>query len=127
MSFDSQGKPWFQPPDYVFGPVWTLLYFSMAGSIIISWINREELENPSLVFGLFAFQLILNLSWTSVFNSENYWLSLLMLLSMIAATTAYAYLVYDRFFPWASVLVWPYIAWLTFASILNVWYLQEAI
>lgn len=126
MALDSSETPWFQPPDWLFGPVWTILYFMMAGSLVLSWGARDELENSTLVFILFGIQLSLNLAWTSVFNSEQYTLSLLMLLGMIVATAYYAYLVYDTV-PAASALVWPYIAWLTFASILNVWYLQEGI
>ena len=78
------------------------------------------------VFGLFIAQLTLNLLWPQVFNSASYAVSLIMLLGMIAFTAYYAMLVYDVSRV-ASMLVWPYIAWMSFASLINVAYLWEAI
>ena len=81
--------------------------------------------NSNLVFGLFIAQLTLNLLWPQVFNSASYAVSLIMLLGMIAFTAYYAMLVYDVSRV-ASMLVWPYIAWMSFASLINVAYLWEA-
>ena len=125
MSFDSEYKPALQPPSWVFGPVWTFLYISMGFSIYLTWMSRDELNNSNIVFGLFAGQLILNLMWSAYFNSEQYLLSTLIIVGMILLTAIYAYLIYDVV-QLASILVWPYIAWLTFAGILNVFYLVEA-
>ena len=126
MTFDSEYSPWFQPPSWVIGPVWTFLYICMGVSVSLAWISREGLENSNLVFGLFIAQLTLNLLWPQVFNSASYAVSLIMLLGMIAFTAYYAMLVYDVSRV-ASMLVWPYIAWMSFASLINVAYLWEAI
>ena len=125
MSFDSDYTPSFQPPDWVFGPVWAFLYTSMATSIVLTWINRDELDNQNLVFALFAVQLTLNLVWTSFFNAESYLISTLILLGIVATTTYYAILVHPVS-QYASILVWPYIAWVSFATLLNIAYLMEA-
>tara|TARA_B100000579_G_scaffold347617_1_gene300751 strand:+ start:804 stop:1181 length:378 start_codon:yes stop_codon:yes gene_type:complete len=125
MSFDSEYKPPLQPPDWVFGPVWTFLYATLAISIFWTWRDRAEIENSNLLIGAFALQMLLNLTWTYAFNSERYVLSTLMLFGMVALTSYYAYGLYS-FNQLASVIVWPYIAWVTFASILNIFYLVEA-
>jgi len=98
----------------------------MGISVYLAWVSREGLENPNLVFGLFITQLVLNLLWPQVFNSAHYAASLIMLLGMIAFTAYYAVLIYDVSRV-ASMLVWPYIAWMSFASLINVAYLWEAI
>ena len=125
MSFDSEYRPALQPPDWVFGPVWSFLYISLGFSIYLTWMSRDELENSNLVFGVFAIQLILNLMWSSFFNSEQYLVSTLIIGGMIVFTAIYAYLIYDSV-QLASVLVFPYIAWITFAGYLNILYFIEA-
>ena len=129
MSFDSDYKPALQPPSWVFGPVWAFLYTSMFISIYLVWASREQFEAAGksfeLAVGLFVAQLILNFTWTYVFNSEWYWISTLMLIGMIVFTSLYANEVLEvsRF---AAYLVVPYILWLSFATLLNVFYLAEA-
>jgi len=125
LTFDSEYEPFFQPPGWVIGPIWAILYTCMAISISTTLSKREELENFALIIALFIIQLGLNLLWPSVFNSEQYLLSLIMLIFMILFTIIYAYLVYQTE-PFASRLVWPYIAWMAFAAIINVAYYLEA-
>lgn len=121
MSFDSDYKPPLQPPDWVFGPVWTVLYLSMAVSVYLAW-NSDAPRSALIVFGIgFA----LNLLWTGVFNSSQYEISLLMLMGMIVATVFYCIVVYP-YNETAGLILIPYVLWLTFASILNVFYLWEA-
>tara|TARA_A100001037_G_scaffold288499_1_gene299189 strand:+ start:559 stop:855 length:297 start_codon:yes stop_codon:yes gene_type:complete len=98
----------------------------MGVSVSLVWVNRGGLGNSNLVFGVFIAQLTLNLLWPQVFNSASYAVSLIMLLGMIAFTAYYAVLIYDVS-QVASMLVWPYIAWMSFASLINVAYLWEAI
>ncbi len=95
MSFDSEYKPPLQPPDWVFGPVWTFLYATLAISIFWTWRDRAEIENSNLLIGAFALQMLLNLTWTYAFNSERYVLSTLMLFGMVALTSYYAYGLYS--------------------------------
>tara|TARA_B100000795_G_C22680272_1_gene391509 strand:- start:58 stop:354 length:297 start_codon:yes stop_codon:yes gene_type:complete len=87
--------------------------------------QREELEHFKIIIILFIVQLALNLAWPSVFNSERYLLSLVMLFFMITFTCMYAYLIYVPL-PTASMLVWPYIAWMSFAAAINAAYYLEA-
>ena len=125
MTFDSEYEPFFQPPGWIIGPIWLVLYTCIAISFSNTLSKRDELDNYWLIVSLFAIQLALNLAWPSVFNSEQYLLSLIMIVFMIIFTIIYAYLIYETI-PFASMIVWPYIAWISFAAIINVAYYLEA-
>ncbi len=125
MTFDSEYEPFFQPPGWIIGPIWLVLYTCIAISFSNTLSKRDELDNYWLIVSLFAIQLALNLAWPSVFNSEQYLLSLIMIVFMIIFTIIYAYLIYETI-PFASMIVWPYIAWISFAAIINAAYYLEA-
>ena len=125
MTFDSEYEPFFQPPGWIVGPIWLILYTCIAISFSNTLSKRDELDNYWLIVSLFAIQLALNLAWPSIFNSEKYLLSLIMIIFMVIFTIIYAYLIYETI-PFASMIVWPYIAWVSFAGIINVAYYLEA-
>ena len=124
MTFNSEYKPFFQPPGWVIGPIWAVLYTTLAISIFLAITNRDKIDNKMLVFGFFFIQMALNLMWPDVFNSARYLLSLVMIILMTLFSILYAVFIYDSV-PVASKLVWPYIAWIAFASIINVAYYLE--
>tara|TARA_B110000444_G_scaffold154386_1_gene144496 strand:- start:32419 stop:32802 length:384 start_codon:yes stop_codon:yes gene_type:complete len=121
MSFDSAYEPFFQPPGWIVAPIWAVLYTCMGFSFTAVLNQRDELAYPKIIIAFFIIQLALNLAWPSVFNSERYLLSLVMLIFMIVLTIIYAYLIYKPL-PSASVLVWPYVAWMMFAAAINTAY-----
>ena len=125
LTFDSEYEPFFQPPGWVVAPIWAVLYTCMAFSFSSVMNQRDELEYFKIIVVLFFVQLALNLAWPGVFNSEHYLLSLVMLVFMIMFTAIYAYLIYSSI-PFASVLVWPYIAWMSFAAAINTAYYLHA-
>lgn len=112
-------KPWFNPPGYLFGPVWTILYILMA--IALYLVVKDGLEKPGvkLAAGLFAVQLVLNTLWSfAFFGLESPFLGivdLVILWIFILATIVAFYRVRKD----AAVLMVPYIAWVTFAGVLN--------
>jgi len=124
MTFNSEYKPFFQPPGWVIGPIWAVLYTTLAISIFLAITNRDKIDNKMLVFGFFFIQMALNLMWPDVFNSARYLLSLVMIILMTLFSILYAVFIYESV-PLASKLVWPYIAWIAFASIINVAYYLE--
>ena len=125
MTFTSEYEPFFQPPGWIVGPIWVVLYTTLAISFTMAYEKRSEFSRSYLIFGLFFSQLALNLSWVDVFNSEKYLTSLLMLVLMIVFTILYAYMTYSKAKK-ASQLVWPYIAWISFAALINTAYYLEA-
>ena len=124
MTFNSEYKPFFQPPGWVIGPIWAVLYTTLAISIFLAITNRDKIDNKMLVFGFFFIQMALNLMWPDVFNSARYLLSLVMIILMTLFSVLYAVFIYESV-PVASKLVWPYIAWIAFASMINVAYYLE--
>jgi benzodiazapine receptor len=121
LTFDSEYEPFFQPPGWIVAPIWAVLYSTLAISIYYTLMNRDKLEKFNTIVFFFFAQLTLNLLWPSVFNSANYFLSLVMISFMIVFSVLYACLTFKPL-PNASKLVWPYIVWITFAAIINIAY-----
>ena len=125
LTFDSEYEPFFQPPGWVVAPIWAILYTCIAFSFSSVLNHRDELKHSNIIIALFLVQLALNLAWPSVFNSERYLLSLVMIVLMIVFTLIYAFLTYAQI-PSASMLVWPYLAWISFAAAINTAYYLHA-
>ena len=97
----------------------------LAFSFVVMLSKRNEIPRPNLIIALFIIQLIVNLRWPMVFNSEEYFISLLMIIVMVVFTVIYASMLYDTAKA-ASMLVWPYIAWVSFAGLINLAYLLNS-
>ena len=126
MTFDSEYEPFFQPPGWIVGPVWAVLYTTIAIGFSSVLSRQEELQHFRLIVLFFLIQLALNLAWPSVFNSEQYLISLLMIIGMIGFSLGYVFLTYETI-PFASRLMWPYIAWVSFAGVINTAYLLNSL
>ena len=125
MTFDSDYEPWFQPPGWVIGPIWLVLYTMLAISFIMVLTKKEEISKSNFIIILFIIQIITNLMWPGVFNSAQYFTSFLMIILMVVFTAIYAYVIFDPAKN-ASILVWPYIIWVSFAGIINFAYYLNA-
>ena len=125
MTFDSAYEPFFQPPGWIVAPIWAVLYSCLAISFSTMLAVRDEVEQSTLLIALFLIQLAVNLAWPSVFNAERYLLALGMIVVMVVFASIYAVGVYKAA-PTASMLVWPYIAWVAFAGAINAAYYLEA-
>ena len=125
MTFDSDYEPWFQPPGWVIGPIWLVLYTMLAISFMMVLSKKEEISKSNLIIVLFIIQLITNLMWPDVFNSAQYLTSFLMIIVMVVFTAIYAYVIFEPAKN-ASILVWPYIIWVSFAGIINFAYYLNA-
>ena len=97
----------------------------LAISLYTTIVNRSEINYRNIAIALFVIQMIANLMWPSVFNDAKYLQSLLLIVVMVVLTIVYAYLTYGGN-KQGSMLVWPYIAWVTFAGIINVAYYLHA-
>lgn len=112
-------KPFFNPPNWVFGPVWTLLYTLMGISLYIVWQKKHKatVKKNSLV--VFFIQLGLNTLWSIIFFSYKLpafaLIEIILLWISILITIKY----FKKISPLAGVLLYPYIAWVSFATILN--------
>ena len=112
-------KPPFNPPNWIFGPMWTALYALMAFAVFR--ILRLPVGTPGRRRALVVYhlQLLLNFAWSFAFFGANSPVAglavILPLLAAIVATIA-AFRPLDRI---ASRVLWPYLAWVGFATLLN--------
>jgi tryptophan-rich sensory protein len=112
--YEGINKPSFNPPSWVFGPVWTLLYILMGIVLYILWTN-----NAKIVLIFFAIQLALNFFWSLIFFGLQSpllaFIEMMFLLAAIIITAVYAY-------PVSKATIWlllPYMLWVGFATILT--------
>ncbi|MFI3300432.1 MAG: TspO/MBR family protein [Candidatus Gastranaerophilales bacterium] len=111
-------KPVFQPPAWVFSPVWLTLYTLMAVSFIIILAEKSNKLKP-LAISVFIIQLLLNLSWTPIFfGYYNIKLALLICVSLTLLVAFMIYIFY-KISRISAFLLLPYLIWLIFASVLN--------
>ena len=106
-------KPSFNPPNWVFAPVWTLLYVMIAIAGARTW------ESGSGGFGLWLGQMALNFAWTPVFfGLHRPGLALAIIVALLIAILAFIATRWraDRV---SALLFVPYAAWVAFASVLN--------
>jgi tryptophan-rich sensory protein len=113
--YASLAKPVFNPPDWLFGPVWTALYVLIA---IAGW-RVWRTDARSLPMRLWWAQLALNFLWSPIFfSAHQIGLALVVVLLLLATIVAFIVMCWrkDRVAPW---LFLPYAAWVAFASVLN--------
>ncbi len=125
MTFDSEYEPFFQPPGWIIGPIWAILYTTLIISFFTTFNLRNKINNSNTAIWLFLVQLIVNLAWPRVFNSEEYFISLIMIVIMVIFTSLYAYIVYEVNKK-GSLIVLPYILWVSFAGVINAAYYLHA-
>lgn len=110
-------KPAWTPPDAVFGPVWSLLYAGQAVAVWLAWKAKPDEARP--LFALHGAQLALNAGWSLVFfglRRPGLALIEIAVLWVAIAVTTRALLRRSRA---AGALFLPYLAWVTFAAVLN--------
>lgn len=111
-------KPQWNPPSYVFGPVWTTLFVMMAVAGWLVW-RPNGFKAATLPLTFFAIQLALNVAWSWIFFGMHQpgwaFVEIVILWLAILATTV----AFFRFSKIAGLLMVPYLAWVSFASVLN--------
>ena len=112
-------KPPFQPPPWVFGPVWTMLYALMAIAAWRVWRRRREQPLARRGLILFAVQLALNAAWTPVFFGAHAIGAALGVIGALAVAVLLTGLAFRRVDRVAGGLMIPYLVWVLFATTLN--------
>ena len=121
-------KPSFNPPNWVFAPVWTILYIMMgvAGGMVWNRLEKDP-ENVKKAFTFFIIQLALNAAWSVIFfYFHNPFLALIevILFWLLIFETRIQFKKIDKT---AGLLLIPYLAWVSFATVLNasIWWLNR--
>ena len=117
--YQSLQKPVFNPPSWVFGPVWTAIYLLMGISFFLIWQKGLTGAAGKTALACFILQLVFNAFWTPIFFGAKQPLiafaDIVILWLAIAATIGSFYRVSKP----AAVLLVPYIVWVSFAAVLN--------
>jgi len=111
-------KPFWTPPNWVFGPVWSALYLMMAFAVWLVW-RQAGLAAAALPITLFALQLVLNLAWSGLFFGLHMPGAALAEIVVLWCAILATLLAFWRSTPIAGILLLPYQLWVTFAAILN--------
>ena len=112
-------KPSWQPPDWAFGPVWTVILVMAAISAALAWEAAPDLSGKTLVFAVLLVNSLLNIAWSGIFFKMKrpdwalaevalLWLSILALIVVLG-----------RYSTTAGLLMIPYIVWVSIAAFLN--------
>jgi len=119
-------KPFLSPPNWVFGPVWTLLFILMGVSLWFVWIDQnKKYKKKAIIF--FIIQLVLNILWSFLFfGIESPLLAFLGIICLWLAIL-FTILEFYKIYKIASYLLIPYIVWVSFASYLNlfIWIINK--
>lgn len=112
-------KPFFNPPNWIFGPVWTLLFIMMGVALFLVWNKGWQNKKVKIAMLIFGIQFLLNILWSILFFgflSPFYaFVEIIFLWLAILVTIIYFYQISRP----ASWLLVPYIFWVSFASVLN--------
>lgn len=114
--YESLVKPGFNPPNQVFSPVWTALYVLIG---LVGWRVFDKTPDQPLRW-LWILQMGLNFAWSpAFFGLQNIALALVIILALLATLVAFSLRARTKE-PISALLFLPYIAWVAFASLLNV-------
>ena len=120
-------KPAFSPPNWIFGPVWTILYILMGISLALVWQKGLKTKKVRDALYLFGIQLALNAIWSPIFFGAKSLLVALIVIVLMWIFILKTILAFGKINRTASYLLYPYIVWVSFATILNfsVWLLNK--
>ena len=118
-------KPWFQPPDWLFAPAWTVIFACAAVAGALAWKSHPSLRRWAVIAGMFAANGVFNILWSALFfrlhrpdwalpEVAALWLSIAALIVALRPVTRTG-----------SWLMFPYLAWVSFAAFLNYVVVQE--
>jgi tryptophan-rich sensory protein len=114
-------RPEFAPPNWVFAPVWNILYLLMAGSLYFVWSGDGQ-KTKRLALMAFAFQLFLNMAWSAVFFGLRSPAGGFFVILVLIAAIVWNIFLFGRISRKSALLLLPYLCWVGFAGYLNYGY-----
>jgi len=125
--YQTINKPTWNPPSWLFGPVWTTLYVMMGIALFLVWKSDASQSVKKTAIILFAAQLVLNFFWSFIFfNQHQIGWAVVEIITMwiFILLTIFAFAPISKIAAWLLV---PYISWVSFATILNytIWKLNS--
>jgi len=117
--YDLLNKPAVNPPSWVFGPVWTTLYFLMGVAAYLVWKQGTKDKNVRIALRFYVLQLLVNIIWSYAFFGAHSPLAGLCVIAGLWLFIAATILVFQKVSKLAAWLMIPYIVWVSFATYLN--------
>jgi len=120
-------KPSFNPPNWVFGPVWTTLFVMMGVAVFLVWRKGLNTSQVKIALSIFGVQLILNTLWSLLFFGLRSPLAGLIEIWVLWIAITLTLVFFLKISLAAGLLLLPYLAWVSFAAILNlaIWRLNS--
>jgi benzodiazapine receptor len=112
-------KPLFNPPNWIFGPVWTTLFFMMGIALYLILTRGTKTKKAKSAIGVFGIQLALNTLWSIIFFGLKAPLYALVELSVLWVFILLSIIRFYKISKPAAYLLIPYIVWVSFAAVLN--------
>lgn len=118
-------KPWFNPPSYLFGPVWTVLYILLGISFFMI-LQAPKSSNKQKAVLVFSIQLFLNFIWSFIFFKFHLLGIAAIEICLMWISIVIMILAFHKINKIAAFLQFPYLLWVSFATVLNIsiWYLN---
>lgn len=116
--FASLVRPSFSPPNWIFGPVWTLIYILLGISFFLIWIQPSNKKSIFAII-IFLIQLLLNFAWSFIFFYFNMIGLALVEIILLWISIVFMLVLFYKIRPLAAYLNIPYLLWVTFTTILN--------
>lgn len=113
-------KPFFSPPNWIFAPVWTFLYLTMGVSLFLILIQNQKAKLTREVLVYFFIQLVLNIFWSLIFFTFQSPLGGLFVIAALFIMIILTIIKFIKISEPAAFLLIPYLVWVGFASVLNV-------
>ncbi|MHC1705067.1 MAG: TspO/MBR family protein [Tenuifilaceae bacterium] len=114
-------RPFFNPPNWIFGPVWTTLYLILGVSFFLIWKQNPSKQRNQAIM-IFLIQMILNFGWSFLFFYYNMIGFALFEIVVLWLSIIGMIILFYRIKPLAAYMNIPYLLWVTFATILNAGY-----
>jgi len=114
--YSTINKPYFNPPDWVFAPVWTALYICMAFAIWLIWINPKKTKK---IFYIYFIHLFVNTTWSVIFFGLHQIFLALLVIGLIIFFIIWLIRLYLPVNKLSVYLMIPYLGWCCYAFVLN--------
>ena len=113
-------KPSFNPPDWLFGPVWIILYVLMGISLYLVWKKGIGFREVQYSLGIFLIQLVTNSLWSFVFFGSRSIGGGLIVITILWILILFTILSFYKISTISAFILIPYLLWVTYAAILNI-------
>jgi tryptophan-rich sensory protein len=112
-------KPSFNPPSWLFAPVWTIIYIMIATAAYLVWQRREQTPLYRITTVVYSTQLLLNFSWSIIFFGLHQIFGALVVIILLWFVIIVNAICFAKISKAAGWLLLPYLLWVSFASVLN--------